>query len=627
MSGDVNGARVFGIVFMVAIPVILSAIVSIIVLLTGSSLIGVVSVIINVFSAVMVLIYVLNFKKNLQVVKSIAKNIAEGRLCPNTLRINNRDLAKAALWLGAIQSAVSGTLNEISRTCDMTVRGHLAFRAKAVAEGDFKAAILDVNEMAQALHTCFENIRHPMQVLDRDINVLHFNKTVASYGYSPDEYMGKPLREIYDQNLHDKYVEAYKIINQVREAHVMRTETPTSQGVVIEENCIWPIFSRGEIVAYGNITLDITDAIRFREVAEKIINYQDKETAMIIESLQNDLGRGMLRFTYKPSAHDKDTAAAAAAFAQIDETLSRSLAFIKDYVDEVNSVLFAVESGDLTPRITNTYIGEFATIKDSINSICDGLHKAMSEVVSTSAQVLSSAEQIAESATNVAAGATTQADAISVLNSSIEAINRQTMQNVDNTNEANELSDKSSQNAKEGTKIMKQMLDAMHQIKETSNNISMIINVIQDIAFQTNLLSLNASVEAARAGEHGKGFAVVADEVRNLAARSQESAADTTSLIKDSIASVETGSSISESTASTLDAIVVGVNKLSEIIYQISASSQEQVEAIRQVGLNINQISSVVSGNSAAAKETAAAAAALSSQAGCLRSLVSKFKL
>ena len=174
---------------------------------------------------------------------------------------------------------------------------------------------------------------------------------------------------------------------------------------------------------------------------------------------------------------------------------------------------------------------------------------------------------------------------------------------------------------------MKQMVEAMMKIKESSNGISQIVQTIQSIAFQTNLLALNAAVEAARAGEHGKGFSVVADEVRSLAGRSQISAKETTSLIEDSIRRVEIGSEIAESTAESLNAIVASAGEVLEIIGNISAASREQAEAIENISDGLAQISKVTQNNTTVSEEAAAASQELNSQAEMLRQLVTFFKL
>ena len=314
-------------------------------------------------------------------------------------------------------------------------------------------------------------------------------------------------------------------------------------------------------------------------------------------------------------------------FLSIKTNMNNTVDRLSSYMNEMNRTLGAIAGGDLTTSINGEFLGEFSTIKNSIEHIITTLHKTLSEINSSSEQVLAGAKQISMSSMDMANGATQQASSVQELNATMDVISHQTNQNADSAEGANAISTRSTENAMEGNAAMKQMLEAMLQIKESSNNISQIIKVIQDIAFQTNLLSLNAAVEAARAGEHGRGFSVVAEEVRNLAARSQTAATETTTLIEDSIGRVEIGSEIAESTSESLDTIVQNANELLNITNGISTSSREQAEAIQQVSSGLSQISQVVQSNSAVSEETAAAAEQLNSQAELLKQLVSYFKL
>ncbi|MCL2217485.1 MAG: methyl-accepting chemotaxis protein [Defluviitaleaceae bacterium] len=322
-----------------------------------------------------------------------------------------------------------------------------------------------------------------------------------------------------------------------------------------------------------------------------------------------------------------DTSSYKGVFAEIGNNISTTVKEVSSYIDELNEILAQMATGNLQGKIQREYVGSFNLIKRSINNITSTLHKTISEISVASEMVLSGSKQIAASAADLANGTQEQAGSVEELNATIDMISQQTKQNAENASEASNLSTKSSLNAREGNEAMKQMLEAMSQIKESSGNISQIIKVIQDIAFQTNLLALNASVEAARAGEHGRGFSVVAEEVRNLAGRSQEAATETTSLIETSIGRVEAGSSIAESTSESLNTIVKNASEILEIINGISTASKEQTDVIAQISDGLMQISRVVQSNSAVSEEAAAASEELNSQAEMLQSLVEYFKL
>ncbi len=315
------------------------------------------------------------------------------------------------------------------------------------------------------------------------------------------------------------------------------------------------------------------------------------------------------------------------SFASMMNSFEKMVVSTGSYINEITEVLSTIASGDLTRDISREYIGQFNLIKNSINNISKTLRTTIYDIKISADNVLAGAKQITESAMTLAEGASSQAASIEELNASILNINEQTNRNADKAQNAEEFSKKSIESARNGNNEMTNMLNSMEDIKEASRNISKIIKVIDDIAFQTNLLALNAAVEAARAGQYGKGFAVVAEEVRSLASRSQKAAKETSELIENTIAKVNKGTEIAELTAGSLEAIVTNANAVSEIIDDIYFSTKEQVDAIGQITIGINQISDVVQTNSSTSEESAAAAQELNSQSEVLAQMVSHFKV
>ena len=314
-------------------------------------------------------------------------------------------------------------------------------------------------------------------------------------------------------------------------------------------------------------------------------------------------------------------------FLQMKTATNATIDALSATIAEVSQVLSQIADGNLGHSINREYLGEFAEIKNSINHIGDTLRKSMGEIASAADYVLEGAKRITTNAMELADGSATQAASLEELNTSVELINIQTRQFAENASEANKLSNRSTANAQEGNDAMKQMLGAMMGIREASNSISTIIKVIQDIAFQTNLLSLNAAVEAARAGEHGKGFGVVAEEVRSLAARSQDAAAETTTLIQDSISRVESGAAIANTTSESLDTIVANATEVLLLIENITSAANEQADMISQISSVLLETANTVQNNSKFAQEAAATAEELNAQSETLQQLVSYFKI
>lgn len=297
-------------------------------------------------------------------------------------------------------------------------------------------------------------------------------------------------------------------------------------------------------------------------------------------------------------------------------------------VDNIREQALTVEKiadGDLTVEVTVR--SDKDLLGKKLNEMVHNNNELLSGIASTAEQVTAGAKQVSNASVSLSQGATEQASSVEELTASLEQIASQTEINAQKANQANQLAETAKNNAIQGNGQMQEMLTAMEDINEASSNISKVIKVIDDIAFQTNILALNAAVEAARAGQHGKGFAVVAEEVRNLAARSANAAKETTDMIEGSIKKAESGTHIAKDTAEALSSIVSGVEKVANLVNDITIASNEQAMGISQINQGIMQVSQVVQTNSATSQESASASEELSSQAEMLKVAISKYQL
>lgn len=298
-----------------------------------------------------------------------------------------------------------------------------------------------------------------------------------------------------------------------------------------------------------------------------------------------------------------------------------------DYIREVTSVMQAVAQGNLTFELQQDYAGQFAPIKAAMNDLATALSQTMLSIKQASGEVAAGSDQVASGAQALSQGAAEQASSVEELSAAILEISSQIEANAKTAEQANLLAQGVGQGITDSNEHMHDMITAMQEIREKSNEIGKIIKTIDDIAFQTNILALNAAVEAARAGTAGKGFAVVADEVRNLAQKSAEAAKVTTALIEGTVQAVQNGTKIADETAQSLVTVVESTRQVSGMVDEITVASRQQAEGANQISIGVEQISAVVQTTSATAEESAATSEELSAQAEMLRSLVNQFRL
>lgn len=282
---------------------------------------------------------------------------------------------------------------------------------------------------------------------------------------------------------------------------------------------------------------------------------------------------------------------------------------------------------DIRTDCPEVYQGEFEKLLLAMRDMKDQMIVTLRSIEDASSQVSAGSTNLAEASQSLAEGATEQAGAVEELQATITSITENIEKSADQAHESYVQAKQYADEADNSRVQMTAMVDAMTRINETSKNIENIISEIEDIASQTNLLSLNASIEAARAGEAGRGFAVVADQIRQLAEQSTKSAVDTRKLIEGSLEEIAEGNKAADKAAASIETVVEGIGKIAESARNVRQVSRDQATAMKQAEQGVNQISEVVQANSATAQESSATSEELSAQAVSLDELISKYVL
>ena len=399
----------------------------------------------------------------------------------------------------------------------------------------------------------------------------------------------------------------------------------------------------------GEMDHSVLDALQRDGVASRQMRYGDAQFAQTISAIRDDAGsvvghvvewrdRTTEAMVEREIARVIDAAAAGDLSGRIGTDgkegffleLARQINSLLDAnassLEQISGLLSALSQGDLTVRMQGDFRGVFARMRDDANATTEQLTAIVGRIKQSTAAINSAAGEIASGNNDLSRRTEQQAANLEETAASMEELTSTVRQNAEHARQANQLAQGAAGVASQGGQVVSQVVTTMSAIEASSKKIADIISVIDGIAFQTNILALNAAVEAARAGEQGRGFAVVASEVRTLAQRSAGAAKEIKGLIEDSVGKVAEGSQLVHQAGSTMGEIVTSVQRVTDIMAEISAASQEQSAGIEQVNQTVTQMDETTQQNAALVEEATAAARSMEEQARLLAEAVAEFR-
>lgn len=359
------------------------------------------------------------------------------------------------------------------------------------------------------------------------------------------------------------------------------------------------------------------------------IKITGKVTVMLSEPVRQITDAAKLMYEGDMSAAKLISYDSADELGVLAECMRGTMTNLSGYVQEISDTLMRIAKGDLTQHgdtITD-FLGDFSSIKESLVYILKRFNAALVHISETANQVNVSSTELEAAAQSLSEGTTDEAGAIEELTATVDDVAAMAADSAESTKEAYAKVRATAEEAEYSNRQMGELIAEMEQIMQISKEIQNIITSIEDIASQTNLLSLNASIEAARAGEAGKGFAVVADQIGKLASDSAQSAVNTRTLIEKTLEEIGKGNTITERTSQSFAKVITAMHEFAEVADKINETAVAQANALQQVGQGIEQISGVVQNTAGAAEESSAISEQLSDKAEELNGLVQRFEL
>ena len=432
--------------------------------------------------------------------------------------------------------------------------------------------------------------------------------SVLSDGMSGSYSLSQQAQERDIKEIEPLYNNVYSAINRLMDINVDKGEKLEKILAIIKY-----------VLCAGVLVVIVISSIISKKISNKVSKSVEEPVNALVDRFKT-FARGDSEFP--TNSHDDEISLMTEEAKSMAATLNLIITDLSEIMSEMAKGNFNVDTEN-----GEKYVGKFVELRDSVRMMNDKVNDTPHSVEEASKSVTAGSENLAQSAQELAEGATEQAGAVEELQATITTISENVAETakalMDSSNKAQEYAEK----ADESKASMKSLMDAMERISETSLKISSIIADIENIASQTNLLSLNAAIEAARAGEAGKGFAVVAEQIRVLADQSAQSAVDTKALIEGALNEIEEGNNAVKSAADSMGIIVDGINEIAVVTKEISETSNTQVATMKEAEAGIDQISEVVQSNSAASEECSATSEELSAQAEQMNQLVDSFVL
>lgn len=433
---------------------------------------------------------------------------------------------------------------------------------------------------------------------------------ILELGSSSDEGKSKEAQDRAIHELMPVYDSIYTELSSIMDIKVERGDSISGTMTVVCTALV--------AVMAVTIILCMVFSIRLgRNIAESI----SRPMIQLGDRLQN-FAKGDLLSPF-PTADTKDEVADMIGSAN---EMATSLSFI---ISDMENILGKMASSDYTvmSQDNSRYIGDLRQLFESSKQLKDCMVETMHFIEESSQQVTAGSTNLAETSQSLAEGATEQASVVEELQATITTIADAAEKAAESAEEAYHQSQEYANMADNSSADIREMVEAMARINEASEKIGNIISEIENIAAQTNLLSLNASIEAARAGDAGRGFSVVADQIRQLAEQSSQSAVDTRTLIEGAMQEIENGNKVAERAVASIEVVVDGIRKVASSSKEMSVTSSSQAATMKQAEEGINQISDVIQTNAAVAEESSATSQQLSAQAVMLDELIAKFSL